>query len=282
MNIWPAPAKLNLFLHVTGRRGDGYHELSTAFQFIDLCDRLRFSPREDREVRLLNGVAGVREEQNLVVRAIHALRKSAALDRGVDVRLDKRIPQGAGLGGGSSDAATTLVALNAIWGLGLRPRALMTLGLTLGADVPVFIGGLAAYAEGVGEQLVPMDFPEFWYVVINPGVEVATEVIFQAPELTRDSLPAKIYNSPFDGTRNDCEPVVVRLYPEVAKALDWLRARGEARLTGTGACIFTWRTSRRQAVDLAASVPSPWSAWVARGCNRSPLISRLRDKAIYA
>lgn len=277
MNTWPAPAKLNLFLHVTGQRADGYHELSTAFQFINLCDRLTFSPREDEEIRLLDAIPGVRTEDNLIVRAIQALRKSAALARGVEIRLDKRIPRGAGLGGGSSDAATTLVALNAIWELGLTPRVLMDLGLVLGADVPVFIGGLAAYAEGVGERLIPMDFPELWYAVINPGVAVSTEVIFRAPELTHDSLPVKICNSPFDGTRNDCEPVVVRRYPEVAKALEWLRARGEGRLTGTGGCVFTWRTSRRQVVDLAASVPPPWSVQVARGCNRSPLISRLAE-----
>jgi 4-diphosphocytidyl-2-C-methyl-D-erythritol kinase len=272
---WPAPAKLNLYLRVLGRRADGYHALSTAFQFLDFGDTLYFSPRADGAIRLLDSTPGVAPEKDLIVRAAHALKGAAGVNFGVDVRVEKRIPPGGGLGGGSSDAATTLVALNRLWALDLSPAALAETALGLGADVPVFTAGRAAHALGVGEQLTPMDFPEPWYVVIHPGVGVPTGEIFAAPELTRTSRPAKISPSPLKGAGNDCEVVVRARYPEVARALDWLGRRGPALLTGTGSCVFTWRERRAQAAALAAEVEAPWRAIVAAGRNRSPLLKQL-------
>ncbi|MGH8271636.1 MAG: 4-(cytidine 5'-diphospho)-2-C-methyl-D-erythritol kinase, partial [Gammaproteobacteria bacterium] len=251
MKWWPAPAKLNLYLHVTGRRADGYHELSTAFQFLDFGDRLAFSPREDGQIRLLDPTPGVAIADDLIVRAARALNAAAGSDFGADVRVEKHIPPGGGLGGGSSDAATTLVALNALWGLGLARERLEAIALTLGADVPVFVAGHAAHATGVGERLTPAAFPEPWYVVVHPGIGVSTGEIFAAPELTRASPPAKIPLFSLAEARNDCEPVVGSRYPEVARALDWLRARGPGLLTGTGSCVFTWREERAQAAALA-------------------------------
>ncbi|HEX5313747.1 MAG TPA: 4-(cytidine 5'-diphospho)-2-C-methyl-D-erythritol kinase [Gammaproteobacteria bacterium] len=276
LSAWPAPAKLNLYLHVTGRRADGYHELSTAFQFLDFGDRLWFAPRDDGEFRLHDPVPGVAVEDDLVARAVRSLECAAGRSLGMDVRRDKRIPVGGGLGGASSDAATTLVAVNALAGLGLDGERLAALALELGADVPVFVRGAAAHALGVGERLFAAEFPEPWYVVIHPAVSVSTAAIFAAPELTRDSEPAKMSAFSLDEARNDCEPVVRRRYPEIARALDWLRDRGPARLTGTGSCVFTWRDGRDAAAALAAEVPGPWRAIVARGRNRSPLRERLR------
>jgi len=272
VTAWPAPAKINLFLHVLGRRDDGYHELSTAFQFLDLADRLTFTPREDGAIRLVQELPGVAPQANLVWRAASLLAAQAPAASGVDIHLEKRIPMGGGLGGGSSDAATTLVALNRIWRAGLDEERLAALGLTLGADVPVFVRGTAAYAEGVGEKLVPQAFEEPWYLVIDPGVAVSTAAVFAAPELTRDGSRATISRFSMGDERNDCEPVVRKHYPEVARALDWLGGRGPARLTGTGGCLFGWYARRGQAERIAAEVPAPWRAWVARGRNRSPLL----------
>lgn len=275
VTIWPAPAKVNLFLHVTGRRADGYHELSTAFQFLDLADELRFSPRPDGEIRLFGDLPDVMPEANLVVRAARLLVAHTGITAGVDIRLDKRIPVGGGLGGGSSDAATTLVALNRIWRAGLDVERLAALALTLGADVPVFVRGTAAWAEGVGERLIPQAFERYWYVVLDPGIAVSTAAVFAAPELTRDSSRATISRFSMGEERNDCEPVVRKHYTEVARALDWLAERGPARLTGTGGCLFGWYARREQAAAITAEVPAPWHAWVARGCNRSPLLEVL-------
>ncbi|MDN5863824.1 MAG: 4-(cytidine 5'-diphospho)-2-C-methyl-D-erythritol kinase [Gammaproteobacteria bacterium] len=274
---WPAPAKLNLYLRVVGRRDDGYHLLSTAFQFLDFGDRLHFAPRTDSKIALLTPTPGVSPGEDLIVRAARALNAATGTRHGVDVRCEKRIPPGGGLGGGSSDAATTLVALNRLWGIGLSTDRLATIALELGADVPVFVRGRAAHAAGVGEQLEPMDFPEPLYVVIHPGVQVDTGAIFAAPELTRDSRPATISNSPLRGARNDCESVVRARSPEVSRALSWLRARGPGLLTGTGSCVFSWRDSQAEAGALAEQVAAPWRAVVARGCNRSPLCTRLDE-----
>ncbi len=271
LNWWPAPAKLNLYLHVTGRRADGYHELSTAFQFLDFGDSLAYIPRADGLIRLLDATPGVAPDDDLIVRAARALNAAAGTALGADVRVEKRIPPGGGLGGGSSDAATTLVVLNALWGLDLSRERLEAIALTLGADVPVFVAGHAAHAAGVGERLTPAVFPEPWYVIVHPGIAVSTGEIFAAPELTRASPPAKIHQFSLAEARNDCEPVVRSRYPEVAQALDWMRARGPALLTGTGSCVFTWREERAQAAVLAAEVPAPWRAILARGRNRSPL-----------
>ncbi|MGH8427450.1 MAG: 4-(cytidine 5'-diphospho)-2-C-methyl-D-erythritol kinase [Gammaproteobacteria bacterium] len=275
MSGWPAPAKLNLFLLVTGRRPDGYHELSTVFQFLDFGDSLAFTPRADGSVRLRNPTSGVAPEQDLIVRAIRTLERESGRRLGVEVRVDKHIPIGGGLGGASSDAATTLVAINALWKLGFASDRLAALGLGLGADVPVFVRGAAAWASGIGEVLVPDRFPEPWYVVIYPAIAVSTAEIFAAPELTRGSKPAKIGCFSLDEARNDCEPVVRRRYPEIARVLDWLHERGPARLTGTGSSVFTWRESRDEAAALAAAVSAPWRAIVACGRNRSPLADKI-------
>ena len=275
MTAWPAPAKLNLFLHVVGRREDGYHELSTAFQFLDLSDRLYFDERADGGIHLFGELPGVTPESNLVVRAARRLAAEAGCAQGVDIRLEKHIPMGGGLGGGSSDAATTLVALNRIWCAGLDVERLAALALTLGADVPVFVRGVAAYAEGVGEKLIPQAFEEPWYLVLDPGIAVSTAEVFAAPELTRDGSRATISRFSMGDERNDCEPVVRKHYPEVARALDWLGERGPARLTGTGGCLFGWYAKRGEAAAIAAEVPAPWRTWVARGRNRSPLLDVL-------
>lgn len=276
MKAWPAPAKLNLFLHVTGRREDGYHELSTAFQFLDFGDELGFVTREDGVIRLVSDLPGVDPEANLVVRAARLLAAETGTQTGVDIHLEKRIPMGGGLGGGSSDAATTLVALDRAWGTALGTDRLAGLGLRLGADVPVFVRGRAAFAEGVGEKLTPHDFDEPWYVVIDPGVMVSTAEVFAAPELTRDGSRATISCFAMGAEHNDCEPVVRTCYPQVARALDWLAKRGPARLTGTGGCLFGWYADRARAQAVAAEVPPPWQAILARGRNRSSLLDALQ------
>jgi len=278
---WPAPAKLNLFLHVLGRRPDGYHRLQTLFQFVDLCDELEIVPRDDGRLVRKAGPAEVPASEDLALRAAEALR-SAAAERaegadalGADISLHKRIPLQAGLGGGSSDAATTLVALNRLWGLGFAPEDLARLGLRLGADVPVFVLGRAAWGEGAGEELQPVDPPEPVYVVVRPDCRVSTAEIFQAPELTRNSAAITIRDFFQSGGRNDCEPVVRARYRPVAEALDWLRRFAPARLTGTGACVFAPMADERQAQAVVAELPARWQGFVVRGHNRSPLLDRL-------
>jgi 4-diphosphocytidyl-2-C-methyl-D-erythritol kinase len=276
---WPAPAKLNLFLHIVGRRPDGYHELQTCFQFVDLCDEIRFSVRTDGEIRRTRGAAGVAEDADLCVRAARALKASSGCRFGVDIDVVKRIPMGAGLGGGSSDAATCLVALNRLWGLGLTATQLAQLGLKLGADVPVFIHGRAAWAEGVGERLTPLfppDAPsERNYLIIKPNVFVSTAEVFQDPELTRNSPTITIHGFLASGGRNDCLGVVRRRYPEVADALDWLSLHGTARLTGTGACVFLGLDSLDRGREILSGVPPAWAGFLVRGVNDSPLLARL-------
>ncbi|MGI9245696.1 MAG: 4-(cytidine 5'-diphospho)-2-C-methyl-D-erythritol kinase [Steroidobacteraceae bacterium] len=276
---WPAPGKLNLFLHVVGRRADGYHELQTAFQFIDLCDSLRFFQRPAGIVERLGEVPGVAPAEDLTVRAARLLAEQAARDgipvSGVAIVLDKRLPLGGGVGGGSSDAASVLVALNRLWGLDLPPATLAALGARLGADVPVFVHGTAAWAEGIGERLTPLDFPEPWYLLLRPDVSIATAEIFKAPELTRDSAITTIGGFLQTGGRNDCEPVVRARYPQVAAALDWLGRIAPARLTGTGSCVFAALPDEASAQLALNDVPQGWQAWVTRGVNRSPLLARL-------
>lgn len=271
---WPAPAKINRFLHVVGRRDDGYHLLQTLFQFLDMGDRLHFTCTRDGRVRRVGAVPGVSEATDLSVRAARLLQDAAGCLRGAVIRVDKRLPIGGGLGGGSSDAATTLVALNEIWDTGLDEDALADLGLRLGADVPVFVRGRAAWGEGVGERLVPVSLDEPWFLVVDPGITVATAHVFQAIELTRNSPRITIDRFYAGGARNDCEPVVRRLYPEIGYALDWLERFGEARLTGTGACVFAPFQQEGAAQSVLARLPSRWRGWVARGCNRSPLLRR--------
>lgn len=275
---WPAPAKLNLMLHVTGQRADGYHELQTVFQLVDLCDELFFETDSSGQIQRLEGPADVPPEQDLVVRAALRLRQQAGPGTaGARVRVRKRIPMGGGLGGGSSDAATTLVALNRLWHLGLKIDEIAAIGLELGADVPVFVHGCNAWAEGVGERLTPVELPPRWFLILHPGVHVATRDVFQAPELTRNS-PLTTIRGFFDsGGRNDCEPVVRQRFPAVAEALDWLSRFAPARLTGTGSCIFASFERAADAERIAARVPDAWRSFVARGLDRSPLHAALDD-----
>lgn len=267
----PAPAKLNLFLHVTGRRDDGYHLLQTAFRMIDLCDRLSFERRDDGDVRRSPAIAGVPAERDLCVRAARLLQQATGCRLGADITLHKRIPMGGGLGGGSSDAATTLIALNRLWGTGLDRSELARLALALGADVPFFIFGEDAFAEGVGERLQPMTLPPAWYVVVSPGVEVPTAEIFRAGDLTRNSEPIRIADFVMSTARNDLQAVACRLYPEVGSAVEWLAQRAPARMTGSGACVFAEVGSRASAEEIALSCPARWRAWAVRGMIRHPL-----------
>ena len=273
---WPAPAKLNLFLHVTGRRADGYHELQTLFQLIDLCDDLVLSVRADGVIERTAGPEGVEPETDLTVRAARALKAATGTALGASIQVRKRIPVGGGLGGGSSDAATVLLALNELWECRLPLAELTTLGLSLGADVPVFIGGSSAWGEGVGERLTPVALPEAWFVIVHPGVTVSTAGVFQSPELTRNS-PLITIRAFFEaGGRNDCEPVVRARFPEVAEAMQWLGRYAPARLSGTGSCVFAACASAIEAERLAARVPDHWPSYVARGLNTSPLQERLK------
>jgi 4-diphosphocytidyl-2-C-methyl-D-erythritol kinase len=283
---WPAPAKLNLFLRVLGRRPDGYHALQTVFQFLDLADRVRVSPRPDGAVRRTYDLPGVAPGRDLVVRAAEALRAAAGVGAGADLGLEKCVPLAGGLGGGSSDAATTLVALDRLWGLGLGEGRLAALGLGLGADVPVFVAGHAAWAEGIGEVLTPVVLDEPWYLVLHPGCAVSTAAVFADPRLTRDSPPLKILDlfrregvgppratvaELIERADNDCEALVRRLYPPVDEALRWLGRYAPARMTGTGACVFAAFPTEADARAAAREVPAPWQGFVARGRNVSAL-----------
>lgn len=272
----PAPAKINLFLHVVGRRADGYHLLQTAFRMLARWDSLSFSPREDGEVRLARPLPGVPEESDLCVRAARLLQAESGRRQGVTISLEKRLPMGGGLGGGSSDAATVLLALNRLWDIGLPRASLMKLGLALGADVPFFIFGRNAFAEGVGEELQALSLPKAWYLVIEPPVSVPTAEIFSAPDLTRDTESIRIAAFPAEGGgsfgRNDLEPVACRRYPAVAEALGWLSQFGAARMSGSGACVFAEYGSEADALAVLARLPEGWKAWVARSLEEHPLI----------
>ena len=278
-DAWPAPGKLNLFLHVVGRRPDGYHLLQTAFQFIDLADEVRLFRRPSGVIERLTELPGVAAEEDLVVRAARLLAREADHDGpGVAIEVTKRLPMGGGVGGGSSDAATVLVALNEVWRVGLSGERLAALALSLGADVPVFVGARACWGEGVGEVLTPIEPPERWYVLVHPGAAVATAEVFKAPELTRDSPAITIRSFLTTGGRNDCEPVVRGRFPVVAEALDWLGRwvpGASARLTGTGACVYAAVADEGAALDVLARLPTRWTGWAVRGINRSPLAARL-------
>lgn len=269
---WPAPAKLNLFLHIVGRRADGYHLLQTVFQFVDLCDTLHLTPRADGRLRLLTPLPGVLPQQDLCVRAARALQVHSGCRQGVDIALTKRIPMGGGLGGGSSDAATVLLALNRLWGLHLPREELAGIGLALGADVPVFIGGRAAWAEGVGELLTPLELDQPWYLIVDCGAAVATAAVFGDPKLTRNTPPITISRFREQATGNDCLAVVRRLYPAVDAAYRWLSDHGRARLSGTGGCLFVRFEDRSRAARVHAALPGAWRGWVVRGLNRHPLL----------
>lgn len=272
---YPAPAKLNLFLHVVGRRADGYHLLQSAFVFIDAADRLRFAVRADGAIRRVSELEGVPAEKDLVVRAAQLLKAEAGTPLGADIEVEKVLPMGSGMGGGSSDAATTLLVLNHLWGTGLDRPALQALGARLGADVPFFVFGRDAWVEGVGEQLRPLDVRPAWYLVLVPPVSVPTSEIFAAPELTRDTEALKMEDfsahEAANRLRNDLEPVVAARYPEVREHLQWLAGHGGGRLTGSGACVFARFEDRASAERVLRELPRSMKGFVARGLGRHPL-----------
>lgn len=275
----PAPAKLNLFLHVTGRRPDGYHLLQSVFQLIDFGDTLHFALREDDAICRITTLEGVPQESDLIVRAARLLqaqvvKTSGKVPPGVDIAIEKRLPMGGGLGGGSSDAATTLIALNHLWQTGLGRSELMALGLQLGADVPFFLFGQNAFAQGIGEALTPVATPQGWYIVIKPDVSIPTAAIFSAKDLTRDSKLVKISNfsrAPKSFGRNDLQAVAIKLFPEVFDVISWLKNYGDARMTGSGACVFCFFEEEQQADEVLKIVPSHWTAWKAKAIARHPL-----------
>ncbi len=266
-----APAKLNLFLHVTGRRADGYHLLQSVFRFIDYGDTVWIAVREDGLIRRLEDIPGVPEERDLTIRAARLLKEATGCGLGADIRLDKQLPMGGGLGGGSSDAATVLLALNRMWKLDLNRQRLQELALRLGADVPVFVFGQTAFAEGVGDILKPIALPVAWYVVLVPPIGVSTADVFAAPELTRNTAPLKIADFLSGAGRNDLQPVVETRYPEVARHLAWLGKFGDARMTGSGACVFLAMPDEIQAQAVLRKLPPDMHGFVARGLDRHPL-----------
>ncbi|MCF1428477.1 MAG: 4-(cytidine 5'-diphospho)-2-C-methyl-D-erythritol kinase [Shewanella sp.] len=275
---WPAPAKLNLFLHVNGRRADGYHELQTLFQFVDYGDSLDFKITATPELILHSDMGEViPDSDNLILKAAKSLKAASGYPGGTEIWLTKRLPLGGGLGGGSSDAATTLVALNALWQTGFSKQRLTEIGLKLGADVPVFINGLAALAEGVGEQLQAVKPAESWYLVIHPQVHVCTKAVFQHPDLPRNTPKLNAADLMSNPWRNDCQELVALRYPQVANALAWLIEYAPSRMTGTGACVFGSFDTQQSALDALAKMPTHFDAFVAKGMNISPLEQRLRQ-----
>jgi 4-diphosphocytidyl-2-C-methyl-D-erythritol kinase len=289
----PAPAKLNLFLHVVGRRADGYHLLQSVFQLIDRGDTLHFDLRDDGRIRRTNEVPGVPEESDLIVRALRRLadafeQRYGRAAPGIDVAIQKILPMGGGLGGGSSDAATALMAANHLWQAGFTDEELMAIGLPLGADIPFFIFGRTAFVEGVGEAMQPVDGPECWYVVLEPGVSVPTPAIFTAEDLTRDTKPVRITDFPAAHEltklsafgKNDLQAVASRLFPPVAQAIEWLGQYGAARMTGSGACVFCAVSDEAEADRVLGQVPGSWKAWKARSLQKHPLKSLLQNNEL--
>ena len=275
---WPSPAKLNLFLYITGRRDNGYHELQTLFQFVDFGDELRVTANsETNSITITPEIPGVALEDNLIWKAATALQQYTSTSFGADIELKKVLPMGGGIGGGSSNAATVLVALNYLWQLNLSDDQLAEIGLKLGADVPVFVRGYAAFAEGVGEQLLPANPDEKWYLVVKPQASIATVDIFTHPELTRNTPKRALSTLLEQEYVNDCEKIVRMLYPEVDKQLSWLLQYAPSRLTGTGSCVFAEFNSKKEAESVLEQLPDTVSAFVARGRNISPLKETLAE-----
>ncbi|MGR8935683.1 MAG: 4-(cytidine 5'-diphospho)-2-C-methyl-D-erythritol kinase [Gammaproteobacteria bacterium] len=277
MEKWPAPAKLNLMLRITGRRDDGYHLLQTVFQIVDWCDWLTFHPVEDGRVLLRQPMFEVPEEQNLTVRAARLLQQKTGCRQGVCIEVEKALPMGGGLGGGSSDAATTLVVLNLLWGLGLSVEQLMSLGVLLGADVPVFVSGHSAWGEGVGEVLEKINLPQQWFVIIKPDCHVSTKEIFCSEDLTRDSKPITINDFMSGRQNNDCLAVVRSLYKPIDQVLKVLSEYGCAKLTGTGACVFVQFDDYFVAKSAVDALMEKWEVYLAKGVNVSPLRQKLNN-----
>ncbi|MTD26173.1 4-(cytidine 5'-diphospho)-2-C-methyl-D-erythritol kinase [Erwinia sorbitola] len=284
ISIWPAPAKLNLFLYITGRRADGYHDLQTLFQFLDYGDTLQIEANSEGELRLLTPIDGVPDEQNLIVRAAQLLRDQAFAqgvlpdNAGATLAVEKRLPMGGGLGGGSSNAATVLVALNYLWQTGFSFEQLAALGLRLGADVPVFVHGFSAFAEGVGEQLTPVYPAEKWYLVMHPGVSIPTPLVFNDPQLTRNTAKREISALLEAEFRNDCEAAVRNRFREVEQLVSWLLEYAPSRLTGTGACVFAEFDTEHAARQVLELAPKELQGFVARGVNVSPLHRTLSEQ----
>jgi 4-diphosphocytidyl-2-C-methyl-D-erythritol kinase len=271
---YPAPAKLNLMLRVTGRRADGYHTLQTVFRLIDFADTLQFDVRDDGVIGRTRDIAGVSENDDLTLRAARLLQRAGSAPLGVDITLEKRLPIGGGLGGGSSNAATALLALNRLWGINFSRARLQELALELGADVPFFVFGGSAEGRGIGEQLTPLPLPPAWYVVLIPSVGISTARVFQDADLIRDSIPTKIPPFSAASAKNDLEPVVCRHYPEVARHLAWLGQFGAARMTGSGACVFAEFATEIEAHTVLRRLPATMRGVVARGLDRHPLANQ--------
>ncbi len=273
----PAPGKLNLFLHINGQREDGHHELQTIFQFIDTCDTLRFTPRDDNKIHVNTKIPGIADKTNLVLRAAKMMQDADKKRRGIDINLQKKLPIGGGLGGGSSDAATTLLGLNHLWDLQLPLEQLLQMGLQLGADIPVFILGKACWAEGIGEKLSPMQLPHPWYLIVTPPVSISTAEVFFDKNLTRDTPKCEPSLDLLQTGKNDCQRVVANKYPEVASALNWLNQFSSAQMTGTGACLFARFKKEQEAQRVLADLPPEYKRFISRGLNVSPLLTALRS-----
>ena len=273
----PSPAKINLFLHITGQRSDGYHNLQTLFQLLDFGDKLVFRSNLSGNIKINGNIDGVDEKNNLIFHAATLLQKSTGCDLGCTIDLTKNLPMGAGLGGGSSNAATTLVGLNALWKCGLTANQLSDLGKTLGADVPVFVHGESAFAEGIGDILTPLTLPQRWFLVITPNCHVSTREIFSNPQLTRNSSPIKIRALSGVEYRNDCQDVVSKLYPAVRTVLQWVENFSAPLMTGTGASVFCSFDSKSEAQHVLSKLPKQWTGFVAKGVNRSPVHEQLHD-----
>lgn len=275
---WPAPAKLNLFLHIIGKRTDGYHLLQTVFQFIELADKIDFTITESGLIKRSKHSSVVDENNDLVIKAANKIKEISGSKLGVDISIEKNIPIGAGLGGGSSDAATTLVALNELWHVGLSVEELTKIGLSLGADIPFFIHGGAAWAEGVGEELTLVDLNECFYLVIYPDCSISTKSVFAASDLTRNTPRITIRDFQEGRVKNDCESYVRNHYSNVAEALDWLGNYAVSKLTGTGACVFAEFIDKKKANEVKSKLPKKWQGFVVKGINKSPLLEKLANE----
>lgn len=271
-----AVAKINRFLHITGQRDDGYHELQTIFQFLDFGDTIEFKINNSGLINLLTPIPGVNNDSNLIVKAATLLQIKAKSSFGVDIKLKKQLPMGGGLGGGSSNAATTLLALNKLWQLYFTIDQLAELGISLGADVPVFVRGFTAFAQGIGEHLTPIDVDTPWFLVTIPNCSISTAEIFGAKELPRNTAKIDLENVDIDTCHNDCEKLVIKLYPEVAKLMSWLLEYAPSRLTGTGACIFSSFSDKESAEQVQSKLPNGVKSFVAKGLNQSPILAELK------